>query len=93
MTGTGLEPRELRTTYRSRGRPSGDAVHGIDLNLRSWELLGLPGPSGCGKSTTLRMTAGLESVSGGDIRVGGASVVDRPRHTQIFDAETGESLR
>jgi ABC-type Fe3+/spermidine/putrescine transport system ATPase subunit len=39
------------------------------------------------------MTAGLESVSGGDIRVGGASVVDRPRHTQVFDAETGESLR
>ncbi|MFF0003962.1 ABC transporter ATP-binding protein [Streptomyces tibetensis] len=75
---TGLELRELRKTYRSRGRPSVDAVRGIDLNLRSGELLGLLGPSGCGKSTTLRMIAGLESVTGGDILVGGASVVQRP---------------
>ena len=78
MTGTGLELRELRKTYRSRGRPSVDAVRGIDLTLRSGELLGLLGPSGCGKSTTLRMIAGLESVTGGDILVGGASVVERP---------------
>ncbi|WP_309093868.1 ABC transporter ATP-binding protein [Streptomyces sp.] len=75
---TGLELRELRKTYRSRGRPSVDAVRGIDLSLRSGELLGLLGPSGCGKSTTLRMIAGLESVTGGDILVGGASVVERP---------------
>jgi multiple sugar transport system ATP-binding protein len=75
---TGLELRELRKTYRSRGRPSVDAVRGIDLTLRSGELLGLLGPSGCGKSTTLRMIAGLESVTGGDILVGGASVVERP---------------
>ncbi|MFJ8590623.1 ABC transporter ATP-binding protein [Streptomyces sp. NPDC093598] len=78
MTGTGLELRELRKTYRSRGRPGVDAVRGIDLSLRSGELLGLLGPSGCGKSTTLRMIAGLESVTGGDILVGGASVVERP---------------
>ncbi|MFE5757175.1 ABC transporter ATP-binding protein [Streptomyces massasporeus] len=78
MTGTGLELRELRKTYRSRGRPSVDAVRGIDLTLRSGELLGLLGPSGCGKSTTLRMIAGLESVTAGDILVGGASVVERP---------------
>ncbi|MDQ0713409.1 multiple sugar transport system ATP-binding protein [Streptomyces luteogriseus] len=78
MTGTGLELRELRKTYRSRGRPGVDAVRGIDLTLRSGELLGLLGPSGCGKSTTLRMIAGLESVTGGDILVGGASVVERP---------------
>lgn len=75
---TGLELRELRKTYRARGRPAVDAVRGIDLSLRSGELLGLLGPSGCGKSTTLRMIAGLESVTGGDILVGGASVVERP---------------
>ncbi|MFF8013375.1 ATP-binding cassette domain-containing protein [Streptomyces sp. NPDC007929] len=75
---TGLELRELRKTYRSRGRPCVDAVRGIDLTLRSGELLGLLGPSGCGKSTTLRMIAGLESVTGGDILVGGTSVVERP---------------
>ncbi|MEV0205576.1 ABC transporter ATP-binding protein [Streptomyces sp. NPDC050788] len=75
---TELELRDLRKTFRSRGRPPVDAVRGIDLALRSGELLGLLGPSGCGKSTTLRMIAGLESVSGGDILVGGTSVIDRP---------------
>jgi multiple sugar transport system ATP-binding protein len=75
---TELELRDLRKTYRSRGRPAVDAVRGLDLALRSGELLGLLGPSGCGKSTTLRMIAGLETVTGGDIRVGGASVVRQP---------------
>lgn len=75
---TELELRDLRKTYRARGRPAVDAVRGIDLALRSGELLGLLGPSGCGKSTTLRMIAGLETVTGGDILVGGASVTARP---------------
>ncbi|MFJ2515028.1 ABC transporter ATP-binding protein [Streptomyces griseoviridis] len=75
---TELELRDLRKTYRARGRPPVDAVRGLDLGLRSGELLGLLGPSGCGKSTTLRMIAGLETVTGGDILVGGASVTDRP---------------
>ncbi|MFE7274360.1 ABC transporter ATP-binding protein [Streptomyces sp. NPDC057623] len=75
---TELELRDLRKTYRARRRPAVDAVRGIDLTLRSGELLGLLGPSGCGKSTTLRMIAGLETVTGGDILVGGASVTARP---------------
>ncbi|MDT7842314.1 ABC transporter ATP-binding protein [Streptomyces justiciae] len=75
---TRLELRELRKTYRTRGRPPVEAVRGIDLTLRSGELLGLLGPSGCGKSTTLRMIAGLEAVTGGDILVDGASVVRAP---------------
>ncbi|WP_330457852.1 ABC transporter ATP-binding protein [Streptomyces sp. NBC_00820] len=75
---TALELRELRKTYRSRGRPAVEAVRGLDLSLEPGELLGLLGPSGCGKSTTLRMIAGLETVTGGDILVGGASVVGQP---------------
>jgi len=75
---TELELRDLRKTYRSRGRPPVDAVRGIDLSLDSGELLGLLGPSGCGKSTTLRMIAGLEAVTGGDILVGGRSVIRSP---------------
>ena len=75
---TELELRDLRKTYAARGRPAVDAVRGIDLTLRSGELLGLLGPSGCGKSTTLRMIAGLETVTGGDILVDGTSVIARP---------------
>lgn len=75
---TELELRDLRKTFSARGRPAVDAVRGIDLALRSGELLGLLGPSGCGKSTTLRMIAGLETVTRGDILVGGSSVTARP---------------
>ncbi|PHP28230.1 ABC transporter ATP-binding protein [Limimaricola cinnabarinus] len=45
-------------------------IHGIDLEVRDGEFVVFVGPSGCGKSTTLRMIAGLEEVSGGEIRIG-----------------------
>jgi multiple sugar transport system ATP-binding protein len=45
-------------------------VKGIDLEIRDREFVVLVGPSGCGKSTTLRMVAGLESVTGGEILIG-----------------------
>ncbi|UFN48230.1 sn-glycerol-3-phosphate ABC transporter ATP-binding protein UgpC [Roseomonas sp. OT10] len=51
-------------------------VHGIDLDLADHEFLVLVGPSGCGKSTTLRMIAGLEEISAGEIRIGGKVVND-----------------
>jgi multiple sugar transport system ATP-binding protein len=54
------------------------AVRGIDLNIADQEFVVLVGPSGCGKSTTLRMIAGLEEISGGDIRIGGDVVNDVP---------------
>ncbi len=44
-------------------------VHGVDLSIGDSEFIVLVGPSGCGKSTILRMIAGLESVSGGEIRI------------------------
>src|SRR5262249_38563965 len=60
------------------------AVAGIDLTVRDQEFLILVGPSGCGKTTTLRMIAGLEEVTGGDIRIGGRSVTHlAPRDRDI----------
>jgi multiple sugar transport system ATP-binding protein len=62
----------------------GRAVNGINLEVREGEFLVIVGPSGCGKTTTLRMIAGLESVSAGDILIDG-QVVNRvePRHRDI----------
>ena len=54
------------------------AVRGIDLEILDKEFVVLVGPSGCGKSTTLRMIAGLEDVSAGEILVGGAVMNDVP---------------
>ncbi|MEM6971717.1 MAG: ABC transporter ATP-binding protein [Pseudomonadota bacterium] len=51
-----------------------EVLHGIDLNMTDNEFTVLVGPSGCGKSTTLRMIAGLESVSAGEIYIGGQPV-------------------
>lgn len=47
------------------------AVHGIDLTIKDGEFLVIVGPSGCAKSTTLRMLAGLETISGGEITIAG----------------------
>src|SRR5260221_1195783 len=54
------------------------AVRGIDLDISDKEFVVLVGPSGCGKSTTLRMIAGLEDITGGEIRVDGEVVNDVP---------------
>ena len=54
------------------------AVKGIDLEIADKEFVVLVGPSGCGKSTTLRMVAGLEEISSGEIWIGGDLVNDVP---------------
>src|SRR5574339_410138 len=46
------------------------AVKDVDLEIRDKEFLVLVGPSGCGKTTTLRMVAGLEEITSGEIRIG-----------------------
>ncbi|RMA41438.1 ABC transporter ATP-binding protein [Rhodophyticola porphyridii] len=51
-------------------------IHGIDLDIRDGEFVVFVGPSGCGKSTLLRMIAGLETVTGGDVIIGGEKVND-----------------
>ena len=51
--------------------PNGfQAIHGLDLVIADREFLVLVGPSGCGKSTALRMVAGLEEITAGEIRIG-----------------------
>ena len=47
------------------------AVHDVNLHIKDKEFIVLVGPSGCGKSTTLRMVAGLEDISEGELYIDG----------------------
>ena len=63
-----------------------NAVSGVSFDVEPGHLVALLGPSGCGKSTTLRLIAGLESTTGGAIRIGGRDV------THAAPAERGVSM-
>ncbi|MBQ1453098.1 MAG: ATP-binding cassette domain-containing protein, partial [Ruminococcus sp.] len=52
------------------------AVHDVNLEIKDKEFIVLVGPSGCGKSTTLRMVAGLEEISDGELYIDGRLVND-----------------
>jgi len=54
-----------------------EVVHGVDLAIADEEFVVLVGPSGCGKSTILRMLAGLEDITAGEIRIDGAVVNEK----------------
>jgi len=68
-----VELRNVAKTYDNV-----EAVRGIDLDIADHEFVVLVGPSGCGKSTTLRMIAGLEDITGGEITIDGDVVNDVP---------------
>jgi multiple sugar transport system ATP-binding protein len=67
----------LRQVNKSYGQIY-HAVKDVDLTVADQEFVALVGPSGCGKSTTLRMIAGLEDISSGEISIGGRVVNDLP---------------
>ncbi len=64
-------PRQWWEIWKPSRKPSEvHVVKGADLEIKDGEFMVLVGPSGCGKSTTLRMVAGLEDVTKGDIKIG-----------------------
>nr|WP_298684984.1 sn-glycerol-3-phosphate ABC transporter ATP-binding protein UgpC [uncultured Dongia sp.] len=67
---------EIREVRKSFGGVH--VIHGVSIDVADGEFVILVGPSGCGKSTLLRMIAGLEEISGGDIRIGGRVVNNLP---------------
>ncbi len=67
---------EVTKTFNAGGTDPVVAVDGVNIDIANGEFLVLVGPSGCGKSTTLRMIAGLETVTSGEIRLGDRRIND-----------------
>ena len=74
----------LRGIHKSYG--SVDIIKGIDLEVHNGEFMVFVGPSGCGKSTTLRMIAGLESITAGDL------LIDNQRTNDLRPADRGTAM-
>jgi len=74
----------LRGIRKSYGKV--DVIKGVDLDVADGEFIVFVGPSGCGKSTTLRMIAGLESVTGGDL------LIDGVRSNDVRPADRGAAM-
>jgi multiple sugar transport system ATP-binding protein len=68
-----LQIADVRKAYGST-----QVIHGVNISIDDGEFVILVGPSGCGKSTLLRMIAGLENITGGEIRIGSRVVNDVP---------------
>ncbi|HEY8566010.1 MAG TPA: sn-glycerol-3-phosphate ABC transporter ATP-binding protein UgpC [Beijerinckiaceae bacterium] len=68
-----VEIRDVRKAYGAT-----QVIHGVSVDIQDGEFVILVGPSGCGKSTLLRMIAGLENISGGEIRIGPRVVNEVP---------------
>ncbi len=66
---SGLQLRGVRKSFGAV-----EVIKGVDLDIADKEFVVFVGPSGCGKSTLLRMIAGLETITGGDIDIGGKRV-------------------
>lgn len=66
-----MEKLELKNVYKHYVQGTVEAVKDLNLSLKSGELLAILGPSGCGKSSTLRMIAGIEDITKGEIYLDG----------------------
>ena len=65
----------VEKTY-GRGPQANKVIHGVNAEVADGEFVVIVGPSGCGKSTLMRMVAGLEEITGGEISIGGRVVND-----------------
>jgi multiple sugar transport system ATP-binding protein len=74
----------LRGIRKSYGKV--DVIKGVDLDVADGEFIVFVGPSGCGKSTTLRMIAGLETITGGEL------LIDGTRANELRPADRGAAM-
>src|ERR1700686_514157 len=84
--GAAVEARGLTRRY-GEGETGGDALRGVDLPVRSGELVAVMGPSGSGKSTLMHILAGLDKPTSGTVRIGGVDL------TELADRELTQLRR
>jgi spermidine/putrescine transport system ATP-binding protein len=75
-----LDPFAVELLQVSKSYSSYQALHSLDLQIHKGEFFSLLGPSGCGKTTTLRLIAGFEEPSAGEVRIDGTSVKGLPAY-------------
>jgi NitT/TauT family transport system ATP-binding protein len=79
--------RDLRKRFTVRARPV-DALAGLNLDIGAGEFFCIVGPSGCGKTTLLRILAGLETQSSGDIDILRTDGRQRPLNSMVFQEQS-----
>ena len=82
---------ELRSVVKRYGATT--AVNNVSLTVEAGTLATLLGPSGCGKTTTLRLIAGLESVTEGRVLIGGRDMTRLPASERKAGPESGPDSR
>ena len=89
----GLSLDKVTKVYPARRGPGVLAVDSVDMAVKDGEIVGLLGSSGCGKTSTLRMIAGFEEVTEGEVRIGGRLVNDLlPAQRNVAMAFEGYAL-
>ncbi|WP_037063064.1 ABC transporter ATP-binding protein [Pseudonocardia acaciae] len=84
-----IEARGVSKTFAGGGGEPLKAVDEVDFEVRAGELVALLGPSGCGKTTLMRVLAGLEPLTTGEIRIDGAPASGpRPDFGMVFQSPT-----
>lgn len=80
--------RNATKTFLRRPRQHVDALHDINLTVNEGEFCSIVGPSGCGKTTLLRIIAGLETLSGGEVCVVEDGDPTRPVNAMVFQEQS-----